>query len=309
MPSASTIPRAPGPCFYDPIDDFEIQVRCAQRHPGEFPELSITLEKCLQLENPHDAVLCIFAIFLQFAFDVLDTLLYYSPEDDDEYPCECQFNAGLRCTLSAYTQLAHDWPEHLDRKMQSVILPFICVRGSYNFIAKFIIPWILREEGANKRTLGIRLTQCLAEMALKPNINLPEKTKAYFKYFDTLSDDTPYYRPPQVCELVTMMEIAMHMPMDELQDVRMVPCGPLIDIDEVTNPVSNPSNDEMCVICLEPLNQSPCIGVKACKHEIHKECLAGWANTRITTVTCPSCRGVVCEPRRVKPETCDCRGT
>lgn len=93
----------------------------------------------------------------------------------------------------------------------------------------------------------------------------------------------------------------------ELVDIPLIPCGPRIDIRQFSSsfsmlrlPRAISAEEQICIICLDPLREQTCVRLRTCEHCFHTECMTTWVNTRTSIVTCLMYRAYVCRPRRIK---------
>lgn len=96
-------------------------------------------------------------------------------------------------------------------------------------------------------------------------------------------------------------------PVEDLEDVEMIPDGPPIDINGLITRVSEPPIDSQCSVCMyefDPADEpSSWVALLVCNHLYHLDCIDGQINSgTVTSNKCSLCRAVICERRAMKPD-------
>ncbi|KAH7383796.1 hypothetical protein BKA66DRAFT_441310 [Pyrenochaeta sp. MPI-SDFR-AT-0127] len=261
------------------------------------------LDDCIEATLQH---------FLKVAFTALDIYGFYRPYKDDPEPCKCQLDFGVsKCSeaLEFKPECTIRLPVYIFR-----VLSKINLRRSFDFLFTQVIPslYLIRPD-EDHALLGFRLYQWFAGAAGDLMMDgVAYRIHAVLRKMSTAERLTERNRRnfrPLTLSLPVPMNLLDRQSAEEaarrngeaLVDVPIVPCGPLIDIQQHSSPVPIlPELEQPCVICRQAFEEADCSKLDVCDHIFHVVCIAKWMNTRTRSVTCPICRASICEPRTTR---------
>jgi hypothetical protein len=313
LPQAFERILAPEMHFNNPPSNYTAQLAASAE--VAFPEFYSSLRQLPPGGFQYEECLSnLLDLYVKFVFTALDLYRFYRPHTTDPAPCACRLDSGIEFFSACLCENA----TLLSPVYYNVILANTNVRGCMEFLLKKIIPSLCSGASDDVEMLGWKLYIWLVHAAVQSGLS---GVRRYFPKMPGYPTVIPRslrsnFVHPAAESWLEVWRSESHWLQEsdrqrqyggDLEDVVMVPCGPLIDINDYTLQVhsrellescAEESSGEICVICLGALDEAVSVELYICRHEMHEECMTAWANTRTKSpVTCPICRAEVCEAR------------